>query len=87
MNIYDLKQATTGMTLERPIWLKQSEGPVPLTVITEGEDTLYLSTSEAEQLTLSTLWEQETDKELVAVLEEEIKIFGYRVVGDEIILG
>lgn len=88
MNIYNLKQATTGMTLERPILLKGNDGPVPITSITEVADAVYLYTSDEKQLTLFDLWELESDKRLVGVLNgNEVVVFGYRVSGDEIILG
>lgn len=88
MNIDELKQATTGMVMERPIWLKGVDGPVPVTAIKVGTDALYLCSDDKLQLTLFDLWEQEADKQLIGIITEtEIVVLGYRVNGDDIILG
>lgn len=88
MNIHDLKGATVGMDLERLIWLRISTGPVPVTRLEVSDEWVQLYTDESMQLTLFDLWQQDHNKRLIAWhRDEETPIFGYRVDGDDIILG
>ncbi|MCW0953057.1 hypothetical protein OIT44_03090 [Weissella ceti] len=88
MNVYDLKQATEGMALDRPIWLKGKVDQLPVTTLEKMGERLLLSSGDGAPLYLRDLWHSDVELKLVQRVEgKEQSIFGYRVDGDDIILG
>jgi len=89
MNIDEFKRATTGMLLERPLFLRQDNKPEPISEILIYENELQLLTHpDGRQLTLAAIWQLTGEQKLVGMANDhKVSIFGYRVDGDDIILG
>lgn len=89
MNVKEFKKATTGMLQNRPVSLRRGNETLSITGITVNDVSVQLmAVSGDEKLTLGDIWQVAGEQRLVGVMDDVlIPIFGYRVNGDNIILG